>query len=572
MAAIEKLSGVVCCPPEKEAKNPEGGIDTERGAEIRKRAAEGLYLGRWLYETFMAGHWDNVSDPGVANWRRLGAAVRGALALAEKGASGYWKERADKLSAAVDCANSEAAYWKNKAIELRSAPGSVPDRSIVGEIRAERARQRSKWTAAHDDGHRDGALAYMAAELAVEHTDVDLDCDRSSHDPRGQQDRDAWGLIEKNPDPRRRLVIAAALLVAEIERLDRAMARAPRPEGGKTYPVGTVELANALAECYDGHIIGQEPEIRALDHKRKGDRWLAVARSVQATGAYSAEHLRGVFVSGMERAPERSWGNLGVRPRAPWEAVAELARRWIEDGPIIVPPGAFDEPDPIPEDPEVQVRTVADVVAGGGVTIADLEERLRQSNLGRPTRADLDRELGALKQAIGSMISAAEDRMAHLVADLAKPAPDPTPVLETSRKVVDTGLATVENVVMTEAEKLHGHLNGESAAIQGMVERMETHLHNRVEGVRAHQIEAWKQAMEAVDRLRADIEKLWDKAAHSEEFSALTEEDLRMIEHAIEQSYSRALNTDVKAIVERLMEKLGATDSERRGVLVRVVR
>lgn len=75
----------------------------------------------------------------------------------------------------------------------------------AGLIAAERQRQISEegWTPEHDDEHGDGYLAVAAAHL----------CQRTS---------DRWGLYAKHQhDRQRQLVIAGALIAAEIDRLAR---------------------------------------------------------------------------------------------------------------------------------------------------------------------------------------------------------------------------------------------------------------------------------------------------------------------------------------------------------------
>lgn len=84
------------------------------------------------------------------------------------------------------------------------------------DVLAERGRQRAKWADKHDDEHANGALAMAAAALV--HPDAENAVNlapfwswdlraRARHDQRRQQ-----------------LVIAAALAIAEIERLDRKAA------------------------------------------------------------------------------------------------------------------------------------------------------------------------------------------------------------------------------------------------------------------------------------------------------------------------------------------------------------
>lgn len=89
-------------------------------------------------------------------------------------------------------------------------------------IAAERLRQigQEGWTADHDDGHTKGELAIAAAELAVYGTDATVD------DPHCTETE--WRLIEKHGRDRlRQLVIAGALIAAEIDRLQRQRAEGP---------------------------------------------------------------------------------------------------------------------------------------------------------------------------------------------------------------------------------------------------------------------------------------------------------------------------------------------------------
>jgi hypothetical protein len=88
-------------------------------------------------------------------------------------------------------------------------------------IQEERDRQRAveKWTAEHDDQHSKGELAIAAAVLACKCTDAFVDCDKIG---LGQFVVDPWGLSTKHRGNRKRqLVIAGALIAAEIDRLER---------------------------------------------------------------------------------------------------------------------------------------------------------------------------------------------------------------------------------------------------------------------------------------------------------------------------------------------------------------
>lgn len=94
-----------------------------------------------------------------------------------------------------------------------------PSATVANEILAERRRQMSAegWTAEHDDLHTDGQIALAAAAYAY----------GSQFDERMRRiaSRPGWWPWDANwwkpTDARRDLVKAAALIVAEIERLDR---------------------------------------------------------------------------------------------------------------------------------------------------------------------------------------------------------------------------------------------------------------------------------------------------------------------------------------------------------------
>lgn len=81
---------------------------------------------------------------------------------------------------------------------------------ILGDIGVERERQLQQWSREHDDTHGQGELANAAAMLAAT---------TSAQYP--EQPYWAWDLRRKLAGRRQQLVVAAALLVAEIERLDR---------------------------------------------------------------------------------------------------------------------------------------------------------------------------------------------------------------------------------------------------------------------------------------------------------------------------------------------------------------
>lgn len=96
--------------------------------------------------------------------------------------------------------------------------------SVVDEIAAERQRQIDVegWGAKHDDKHLQGELALAASSYAYAAAAPDRERDRLL---RGRPVPPQWPWAAhwwKPKDRRRDLIRAAALLVAEIERLDRA--------------------------------------------------------------------------------------------------------------------------------------------------------------------------------------------------------------------------------------------------------------------------------------------------------------------------------------------------------------
>jgi hypothetical protein len=100
--------------------------------------------------------------------------------------------------------------------------------SVISEIEAERKRQigAEGWTPEHDDEHKGGQLAGAAACYAIH--DI-------KHWAVGMAIQNLWPWSRqwlKPTDNRRNLIKAAALIVAEIERSDRAMLAASEPQEG----------------------------------------------------------------------------------------------------------------------------------------------------------------------------------------------------------------------------------------------------------------------------------------------------------------------------------------------------
>lgn len=102
---------------------------------------------------------------------------------------------------------------------LRAAEAALSSRALA-DVVAERARQMSaeSWTADHDDKHSDGALA-LAASCYARFAGRAMIMPGAPHTPMlWPFDPSSW----KPTTPRRDLVKAAALILAEIDRIDRA--------------------------------------------------------------------------------------------------------------------------------------------------------------------------------------------------------------------------------------------------------------------------------------------------------------------------------------------------------------
>jgi len=110
------------------------------------------------------------------------------------------------------------ARWANKAVDDVKASFA----GALWEIRAERQRQVDDegWTAEHDDSHANEELALAACVYAMPREEAN-----SKHSSGVPVWRVLWPWDAewlKPTDRRRDLVKAGALIVAEIERLDRA--------------------------------------------------------------------------------------------------------------------------------------------------------------------------------------------------------------------------------------------------------------------------------------------------------------------------------------------------------------
>ena len=102
--------------------------------------------------------------------------------------------------------------------------GTHDTQRVVDEIAAERKRQMwdENWSPEHDDRHTRREMA-LAAMGYVQAASVVIPKGATLPPPKYWPWSPEWW---KPKDPRRNLVKAAALIVAEIERLDRAHERA----------------------------------------------------------------------------------------------------------------------------------------------------------------------------------------------------------------------------------------------------------------------------------------------------------------------------------------------------------
>jgi hypothetical protein len=97
---------------------------------------------------------------------------------------------------------------------------------VAKDVLAERQRQieQEGWTPDYDDEHEEGELGMAAACYAMEGaSNITLDDDLCDAPPEWPWDPKWW---KPSEEPRRNLVKAAALLLAEIERIDRAAVKA----------------------------------------------------------------------------------------------------------------------------------------------------------------------------------------------------------------------------------------------------------------------------------------------------------------------------------------------------------
>lgn len=178
--------------------------DTHSTLDAARSAAE---HGMDLLRDDSSEGWDEDAANRVAWGVRLGAGTRTKYRSVEDLDAAGKTDEADRM---------RANGWDFCAdYEVLSVGGALAD------VVSEREKQRARWGNQHDDDHDDGALADAGAIMAAE---------ASSVGPylvsNGSNVQWALNLRHKHrSDRRKQLVIAAALLLAEVERLDREAAR-----------------------------------------------------------------------------------------------------------------------------------------------------------------------------------------------------------------------------------------------------------------------------------------------------------------------------------------------------------
>lgn len=179
----------------------------------------------------------------IAGWNRREAPAlsTAALALDERdpewpwtplqAAIEWWQDVADngvmepKARAHLQVVLSELRE-RSGALRVGEAGGWRDISTAANDVLVERRRQTEAegWTKEHDDAHDDGALARAAACYAIYGDEQAMDC-VEFFDNLWPWSRKWW----KPTDQRRNLVKAGALILAEIERIDRSIKARPLP-------------------------------------------------------------------------------------------------------------------------------------------------------------------------------------------------------------------------------------------------------------------------------------------------------------------------------------------------------
>lgn len=175
------------------------------GHELSEQDNKAFCLWTWLpsYKAAEAAHGDYAGNftPSVGD-----ILTEAALFVGHK-----LQPTPEQIAEAGDLYRCPCGEEHETAPQGTSASAPAPQDAALRDVMAERARQVAKgYAAEHDDEHSDCELARAAACYAVgselHYRDVPIW---------------PWGTFEQGQDYRRALVKAAALLLAEIERVDR---------------------------------------------------------------------------------------------------------------------------------------------------------------------------------------------------------------------------------------------------------------------------------------------------------------------------------------------------------------
>lgn len=159
------------------------------------------------------------------------------------------------LAAPIEAEAVKPSPFPFAGYDPKFCPGSNPDNpqewtdeaeavkveasQAARDVLAERQRQISAegWTPDHDDEHKEGEMCFAAAGYACAASDAlqaiehqfDGDGQPTFNEPAALPHRAPWphGWTFKRAPVRRQLVKAGALILAEIERIDRLLARGP---------------------------------------------------------------------------------------------------------------------------------------------------------------------------------------------------------------------------------------------------------------------------------------------------------------------------------------------------------
>lgn len=132
----------------------------------------------------------------------------------------------------VECQQPVEKTWS----DLLQAVAETPSMRAAFDVLVERQRQidAEGWTAAHDDEHVNDEIAAMACFYAMPSGAREWSAKETGYgDTLGEaMIPEGWVAKAKDGDRRRELVKAAALVIAEIERLDRTAPQAAQSAKG----------------------------------------------------------------------------------------------------------------------------------------------------------------------------------------------------------------------------------------------------------------------------------------------------------------------------------------------------